>query len=123
MFKTGDLVEELENGYIRIVGREKEVINVGGEKVLPSEVESFLMQMEIIKDALVRGEKNAITGQSVVADVVIIEGLETKKAKSMIRLFCKKNMPMFKVPTKINFLEQTNISNRAKKVRLNRGLQ
>lgn len=122
-FKTGDLVEELENGYIRIVGREKEVINVGGEKVLPSEVESFLMQMEIIKDALVRGEKNAITGQSVVADVVIIEGLETKKAKSMIRLFCKKNMPMFKVPTKINFLEQTNISNRAKKVRLNRGLQ
>ena len=63
------------------------------------------MQMEIIKDALVRGEKNAITGQSVVADVVIVDGLETKKAKSMIRIFCKENMHMFKVQTKINFLQ------------------
>ena len=122
-FQTGDLVEQLEDGYIRILGREKEVINVGGEKVLPSEVESYLMQMEIILDALVRGENNAITGQSVVADVVIIDGLENKKAKSIIRLFCKKNMPIYKVPTKINFLKQVNISNRAKKVRLNKELQ
>lgn len=119
-FKTGDLVEELEDGYIRVIGREKEVINVGGEKVLPSEIESYLMQMEIVLDALVHGEKNAITGQGVVADVVIIDGIENKKARSMIRMFCRENMTAYKIPTKINFIKQTNISDRVKKIRLNK---
>ena len=48
-FRTGDLVEELEGGYIRIVGRNKEVINVGGEKVLPAEVESVLLEIGELK--------------------------------------------------------------------------
>lgn len=117
-FKTGDLVEELDDGYIRIIGREKEIINVGGEKVLPSEVESYLLQISFILDALVKGEKNAITGQSVVANVVIKDGYDQKVAKRDIRAYCKKNMPMFKVPTKINFLDQLDVSDRSKKIRL-----
>ena len=43
-FKTGDLVDELKDGYIRIIGRKNDLINVGGEKVLPAEVESILME-------------------------------------------------------------------------------
>lgn len=42
-FKTGDLVEEADDGYIKIIGRNREVINVGGEKVLPSEIESIIL--------------------------------------------------------------------------------
>ena len=44
-FKTGDLVEATEDGYIKIIGRNKEVINVGGEKVLPNEVESVILEI------------------------------------------------------------------------------
>ena len=52
-FKTGDLVEEASDGYIKIVGRSKELINVGGEKVLPSEVESVLFQIPNLVDCIV----------------------------------------------------------------------
>jgi len=69
-FKTGDLVELDNEGFIKIIGRNKEIINVGGQKVLPSEVESVLLGMDEIEDCLVYGEQNAITGQSVSCDVV-----------------------------------------------------
>ena len=62
-FRTGDLVEVLDDGYIRIIGRSNEIINVGGEKVLPQEIESVLMELPEVVDVLVRGELNIITGQ------------------------------------------------------------
>jgi len=70
-FKTGDLVELDNEGFIKIIGRNKEIINVGGQKVLPSEVESVLLGMDEIEDCVVYGEQNAITGQSVSCDVVL----------------------------------------------------
>jgi acyl-coenzyme A synthetase/AMP-(fatty) acid ligase len=117
-FCTGDLVDELDDGYIRIIGRVKEVINVGGEKVLPAEIESVLMEMEIILDALVHGVQNAITGQSVVADIVLADGVEPKLAKKEIRKYCRTRLSKFKVPTKFVFLNKTNVSDRFKKIRL-----
>ena len=73
-FATGDLVEVKNiNGeeYIKIIGRAKEVINVGGEKVIPQEVEGVLLQIPFISDCVVYGESNAITGQSVSVKVVL----------------------------------------------------
>ena len=58
-FATGDLVEVKNiNGeeYIKIIGRAKEVINVGGEKVIPQEVEGVLLQIPFISDCVVYGE-------------------------------------------------------------------
>jgi acyl-coenzyme A synthetase/AMP-(fatty) acid ligase len=116
-FRTGDLVEELSDGYIKIKGRLKEMINVGGEKVLPIEVESVLMEIPIIKDAVVRGEPNLITGQSVTSDIVLLDNLDYKKAKKEIRKYCFGKLSVYKVPTKINFVEKTSISGRFKKIR------
>ena len=45
-FKTGDLVEKHDESFFRIIGRKKEVINVGGEKVLPGEVEDLVMTIK-----------------------------------------------------------------------------
>jgi acyl-coenzyme A synthetase/AMP-(fatty) acid ligase len=78
-FKTGDLVEELEDGYLKIIGRSKEVINVGGQKVLPAEVESVILSMKEIDDCMVYSESNVITGQTVVCDVVLHEPKENIK--------------------------------------------
>ena len=75
-FKTGDLVEPAPDGFLRIAGRRSELINVGGEKVLPGEVEAVLLEMPEIADALVGGEPNAITGQMVVARVVLAPGAD-----------------------------------------------
>ncbi|PRN00889.1 ANL family adenylate-forming protein [Aliarcobacter cryaerophilus] len=114
-FKTGDLVEELEDGYLKIIGRSKEVINVGGQKVLPAEVESVILSMEGIGDCMVYGEQNVITGQTVVCDVVLHE--EKENIKKIIRLFCKDKLDAFKIPTKVNVVEKTNFSDRFKKIR------
>ena len=113
-FKTGDLVE-VEGEYIKIIGRAKEVINVGGQKVLPSEVESIILEMEEISDCMVYGEKNAITGQTVVCDVVLNKNIENIKKR--VRVFCKDRLDTYKIPTKVNVVDKTNFSDRFKKIR------
>ncbi|RBQ32736.1 o-succinylbenzoate--CoA ligase [Arcobacter sp. FW59] len=113
-FKTGDLVEVLD-GFLKIIGRSKEVINVGGQKVLPSEVESIILSLDEIDDCMVYGEKNAITGQTVVCDVVLNKDIEN--IKKVIRLFCKDKLDAFKIPTKVNIVEKTNFNDRFKKIR------
>ena len=113
-FKTGDLVE-VDGEYIKIIGRAKEIINVGGQKVLPSEVESIILEMEEISDCMVYGEKNAITGQTVVCDVVLNKNIENIKKR--VRIFCKDRLDTYKIPTKVNVVDKTNFSDRFKKIR------
>ena len=114
-FKTGDLVE-VDGEYIKIIGRAKEVINVGGQKVLPAEVESVILSIEEISDCMVYGEKNAITGQTVVCDVVLNKNIENIKKR--VRVFCKDRLDTYKIPTKVNVVDKTNFSDRFKKIRI-----
>ncbi len=116
-FKTGDLVEETDDGYIRIIGRNSEVINVGGEKLLPIEVETVLMTNPEVLDASVYGASHLITGQTVVADVVIKSSENKKGTIRALRNYCRERLERYKVPTKINVKEGINYSNRFKKVR------
>lgn len=116
-FKTGDLVETTEDGYIKIIGRNNEIINVGGEKVLPAEVESVLLDMDEFSDVMVYGEENQITGQSVTVDVVAKQEMDKREVKKAIRKFCKNRLENYKIPTKINMVNQTNYGERFKKIR------
>lgn len=117
-FKTGDLVELDNEGFIKIIGRNKEIINVGGQKVLPSEVESVLLGMDEIEDCLVYGEQNAITGQSVSCDVVLKSGVEADGLKILVRKFCKDKLDSFKIPTRVNVVQKTEFTERFKKSRI-----
>ena len=117
-FKTGDLVEELAGGYLRIKGRAKEVINVGGEKVLPTEVESIVLEVEGVADCTAYGAKNAIIGQMVAVQVVLEDGVDKKEAKILIRKHCKQKLDSYKIPAKFEFVEQTDFSERFKKKRI-----
>ena len=116
-FKTGDLVEATEDGYIKIIGRNKEVINVGGEKVLPNEVESLILEIPEIEDVMVYGEANIITGQTVVCDVVSKDELTQNEIKKIVRKFCKDKLDAYKIPTKVNVVNKTNFGDRFKKIR------
>lgn len=116
-FKTGDLVEQDEDGYIKIIGRSKEVINVGGEKVLPAEIEGVILQIPEIEDCTVYGEKNSITGQNVAVNVIADEGLTRRHCKKLIRNFCKDKLDGYKIPVTVNIVSNNKVSDRFKKVR------
>lgn len=131
-FATGDLVEVKNiNGeeYIKIIGRAKEVINVGGEKVIPQEVEGVLLQIPFISDCVVYGESNAITGQSVSVKVVLdsekIEEVESQShatsnlaLKKHIRTFCKDKLASFKIPSKVSIVESLEMNERFKRIKI-----
>nr|WP_321312068.1 fatty acid--CoA ligase family protein [uncultured Campylobacter sp.] len=115
-FKTGDLV--LRDGeYLKIVGRSKELINIGGKKALPSEIESVIMELENIADCVVYAEKNAITGQSVSCDVMLKNTMAKDELKKLIRSACASKLERYKIPSKINVVEKIAFTNRFKKVR------
>ena len=116
-FKTGDLAQQSEDGFIKIIGRSKEIINVGGQKVLPCEVESVLLEMNEIQDCLVYAEKNAITNQSVCCDVVLKPGVDANGIKILVRKFCKDKLDNFKIPIKVNVVQKTEFTQRFKKIR------
>lgn len=114
---TGDLVEQ--NGdYIRFLGRRSEIINVGGRKVYPAEVENLLLQIDNIKDATVRGEYNPITGHMVVARVNLTVPEDRSSVRRRVREFCRPRLEAYKVPVKVEIAEEDQFTGRYKKCRL-----
>lgn len=120
-FNTGDLVETNADGYFKVVGRSKEVINVGGEKVLPSEIEGVLLEMSQIDDCVVYSKPSAITGQTVVANVVVSAPIEPRELRKLIRVFCGQKLAAYKVPTVVSIVDHVEFGARFKKVRKNNG--
>ncbi|MGN5378594.1 AMP-binding enzyme [Streptomyces lasalocidi] len=116
-FRTGDLVEEGADGYLRIKGRAKEVINVGGEKLLPLELESVLLTSPLVEDCVVYGKPNAITGQSVCVDIKPRGELTRATLRTHVAEFLADKVEPFKMPSKINVVETIAVSDRLKKVR------
>ena len=112
----GDEVE-VDGDYLKILGRRSEMINIGGEKVYPAEVESLLMELDNILDASVRGEPNAITGQMVVARVTLEESETPLALRKRIRAALKGNTASFKIPAKFEITENPLHSARYKKMR------
>ncbi|MFD4030004.1 class I adenylate-forming enzyme family protein [Streptomyces sp. NPDC058637] len=116
-FRTGDLVEEAADGYLRIKGRAKEIINVGGEKLLPLELESVLMGSPLVEECVVYGKPNAITGQSVCVDIKPRGELTRAALRKHVTEFLAGRVAPFKVPSKINVVDTIAMSDRMKKLR------
>jgi acyl-coenzyme A synthetase/AMP-(fatty) acid ligase len=116
-FKTGDAVEE-KDGYIKILGRNSEIINVGGQKVYPIEIENELNKIDNIADCLVKGEKNALMGQIVVAIIKLINPENISDLTKRIRSILKKKLENYKIPHKIIISCDDELHNqRFKKIR------
>jgi acyl-CoA synthetase (AMP-forming)/AMP-acid ligase II len=115
-FKTGDAVE-VDGDYLRILGRQSELINVGGEKVYPAEVESVLQQMEGVEDAAVVGEPNPITGMIVKAKVKLSTGENAAEFRRRMHSFCQGKLARFMVPQKVTLVEGPLWQDRFKKMR------
>ncbi len=114
-FRTGDKVEQGPNGTLRVLGRMGEMINVGGEKLMPAEVESVVLGIPGVADCRVRGEPHPLTGQTVVVDVVAL-GADQEALRAAIRTACRERLARHKIPTRVTFVPSVS-GERMKKMR------
>lgn len=115
-FNTQDIVET-EGDYLKVLGRRSEIINVGGEKVYPNEVENALLAAGNVRDATVSAKANPITGQVVVARISLIEPEDRAAAVTRLRQFCSTRLERHKVPVKIEISDAVHHGDRFKKTR------
>jgi fatty-acyl-CoA synthase len=101
---TGDLAVFDEQFVCRIVGRVKEMINRGGEKISPVDVEAFLMRHPKIMDVTVFGVSDSKFGEQIAAWIKLHEG-QTADADE-IRDFCRNQIAHYKIPTHISFVTE-----------------
>jgi acyl-coenzyme A synthetase/AMP-(fatty) acid ligase len=120
---TRDLVERRNDRFF-FAGRKDGVINVGGLKLYPEEVEAVISRHPEVHMCLVRARKSAITGAVVVADVVLrpsssSAGHDVKGAQDDILQLCREALPSHKVPAAINIVPMLMISGAGKVMRQN----
>jgi acyl-coenzyme A synthetase/AMP-(fatty) acid ligase len=112
-FNTQD--EVLVDGeYIQVLGRVSDIINVGGEKVYPAEVESAVLQLENICQVVAYGVANPLLGQTISVDVVLENPEEIKDLRNRIRNHCRIAIGKSRTPTNIRIVEAIELSGRQK---------
>ena len=115
-FITGDRVE-VDGDYMRILGRESALINVGGEKVYPAEVETILLEHPDVTDAIVYGLTNLIMGEIVCATISIHAKLSATEIRRKVKKHCRIKLVPFKVPVKITVIHGPLHGDRFKRMR------
>ncbi len=113
---TGDQVEQ-DGVYLRILGRKSDLINVGGQKVYPAEVESVLLRVPGVLEAAVRGEPNPLLGQVVVASIRLKEGMDPETIRHEARRTCAAALSSYKRPVKISIVNHPLHTDRFKTIR------
>jgi acyl-coenzyme A synthetase/AMP-(fatty) acid ligase len=118
---TGDMVE-LRGDRYHFVGRKGGIINVGGQKVNPEEVEAAINRHPAVWGSLVRARKNPITGAIVAADVVLKDpsnqtGEAVAQTEREIIALCQENVAPYKVPAMIRFVPSLAVSESGKLLR------
>jgi acyl-CoA synthetase (AMP-forming)/AMP-acid ligase II len=103
-FRTGDQGVMDDERYISLTGRLKEIINRGGEKISPREVDEILMDHPSVLQVVVFAMPHDKLGEEVAAAIVLREGASVDEKQ--LRDFCSQRLAAFKVPRKIVFLEQ-----------------
>ena len=115
-FNTGDAVE-VNGDYIKILGRKSDIINVGGEKVYPQEVENVILEMDNVAEATVYGENNPIIGDIVCAKVSLQKKEDKKVFVNRLKKYCRSKIQGYKVPVRIIIMNEQLYNDRFKKVR------
>jgi len=104
MLFSGDLALKDEEGYIFIIGRKKEIIKVGGNRVSAKEVEERILENEAIAEAAVYGVPDDLLGEAIKASIVLRKGFELDIKE--LQKFCRSRMAEHKIPKQVEFLEE-----------------
>ncbi|MBT1513050.1 fatty acid--CoA ligase family protein [Bradyrhizobium sp. SRL28] len=109
---TGDMVE-LRGERYHFVGRRGGIINIGGLKVHPEEIEAVINGHESVRMSRARSRKSPITGAIVVADIVLADGADAGRQETIrteILGRCKDSLAAYKVPAVIRFVERLDVT-------------
>lgn len=111
-YATGDLVEIITENPLsfRFLQRKNEMINVGGYKVNPHEVEQVLEHHPAIKQAYVYGKPNPVLGNVLMADVIAMQPIKEKE----LREYLTPQLQPFKIPRIINFVDAISLTRTGK---------
>jgi acyl-CoA synthetase (AMP-forming)/AMP-acid ligase II len=115
-YDTRDEVE-IDGEYIRVLGRKEDIINVGGEKVFPAEIESVLLEVPEIKDVTVRAKKNPIMGNIVEAIIQLNKNIPIKELILLIHNYCEQRLESHKIPRIVTISDKSLVGSRYKKIR------
>ena len=113
-YHSGDLIEWVnpEQGLFRFKSRINELINVGGYKVNPGEVENIINSINGVRQAVVYGKANSVLGNVLCADIVVEDGCELKE--SDIRKIISERLQDFKVPRRIKIKDHLGLTRTGK---------
>jgi acyl-CoA synthetase (AMP-forming)/AMP-acid ligase II len=114
--RTRDRVE-VDGEFIKILGRESDLINVGGLKVFPAEVESAIQELDNVAEATVFREKSALVGELVCARVRLRRPEPLDAFRARLKRHCARRLERHKVPVKVSVVRAERHSPRFKKRR------
>jgi acyl-coenzyme A synthetase/AMP-(fatty) acid ligase len=118
---TGDMVE-LRGERYHFVGRRGGIINIGGLKVHPEEIEAVINRHSEVRMSRARSRRSPITGSIVVADVILADGCELERSEAIrdkILVDCRASLAPHKVPAMIKFVLSLDITAAGKLARHN----
>lgn len=113
---TQDAVE-VDGEYLRILGRASDLINVGGQKVYPAEVENILLQMDNVQEVAVFGKAHPMMGQMVVARFNLKTPEPLADFKRRMGAFCRDRMAAYQIPRLVEISDDEQYGSRFKKLR------
>ncbi len=113
---TQDAVE-VDGEYLRILGRVSDLINVGGQKVYPAEVENLLLQMDNVQDVAVFGRPHPMMGQVVSARFNLKSPEPLPDFKRRLGAFCRPRMAAYQTPRVVEISDDAQYGSRFKKLR------
>jgi acyl-coenzyme A synthetase/AMP-(fatty) acid ligase len=112
---TGDRVR-IEAGRVHFAGRLDQIINVGGSKVFPEDVETVIRQAPGVLDSIVSAMASPITGNVLMAEIVAEQGFETDEVRRHVASLCRTQLAPFQVPRVIRFVTEIERSASGKKL-------
>lgn len=104
LYYTGDIGKTDEDGFLYVVGRTKDMIKVGGERISAKSVEEVILELKEVHEVAVIGVEDNILGEAIKAFVVLADSASFNE--QVILKFCKKKLPQFKVPKYIEFIDK-----------------
>lgn len=113
---TNDLAFLNEDQSLRIEGRKSSVINVGGEKVIPAEIEKVLLEIPEIVDCVIKSEPHPILGSVLTAELCLSENMTSREILGVIRKYTSKLLPKWKIPVSVSIVDAINMTQRGKRV-------
>jgi len=115
---TGDLAEMDDDGYVKIVGRIKDLIIRGGENISPFEIEEFLHNHDAIKDIQIIGVPDSKYGEVVMAWVILKD--DARITEEEFKAYCKGQIATYKIPKYWKFVNEfpTTVTGKVRKVEM-----